>query len=64
MKTYSRVYFSLCLYLVISGRSRTQRKLNPREKLPIHGMWYFSFCVKKEEIAAMTVFSTVYSMCM
>ena len=37
MKTYSRVYFSLCLFLAISGRSRTQQKLNPREKLPIYG---------------------------
>ena len=37
MKTYSRVYFSLCLFLVISGRSRTQRKLNPREQFPIYG---------------------------
>ena len=38
MKTYSRVYFSLCLFLAISGRSRTQRKLNPRENFPIYGM--------------------------
>ena len=35
--TYSRVYFSLCLFLAISGRSRTQRKLNPRENFPIYG---------------------------
>ena len=32
MKTCSRVYFSLCLFLRISGRSQTQRKLSPREK--------------------------------
>ena len=38
MKTYRRVYFSLCLFLVISGRSRTQRKLNPHEKFPIYGI--------------------------
>ena len=37
MKTYSRVHFSLCLILAISGRSRTQRKLNPHEKFPIYG---------------------------
>ena len=35
MKTYSRVYISLCLFLAIFGRSRTQRKLNPRESFPI-----------------------------
>ena len=41
-KTYSRVYFSLCLFLAISGRSRPQRKLNPREKFSIYGMslWF------------------------
>ena len=39
MKTYSRVYFSLCLLLAISGRSRTQRILNPREKFPIYGIF-------------------------
>ena len=38
MKTYSRVYFSLCLFLAISDRSRTQWKLNPLEKFPIYGM--------------------------
>ena len=34
MKTYSycSVYFSLCLILAISGRLRTQRKLNSRKK--------------------------------
>ena len=32
MKTYSRVYFSLCLFSVISRRSRIQRKLNSRKK--------------------------------
>ena len=32
MKTYSRVYFLLCLFLAISGRSRTKQKLNIREK--------------------------------
>ena len=37
MKMYIRVYFSLCLYLAISGRPRTQRKLNPHEKFPIYG---------------------------
>ena len=31
MKTYSRVYFSLSLFLAISRRSQTQRKLNQRE---------------------------------
>ena len=36
MKMYSRVYFSLCLFLAISGRSRTQRKLNPRENFLIY----------------------------
>ena len=43
MKTYSRVYFSLCLFLAISGRSRTQWKLNPREKFPIYGI--ILYCV-------------------
>ena len=38
VKTYSRVYFSLCLFLAISRRSRTQQKLNPREKFPIYGI--------------------------
>ena len=38
MKTYSGVYFLLRLFLGISGRLRTQRKLNPREKYPIYGM--------------------------
>ena len=38
MKTYSRIYFSLCLFLAISGRSRIWLKLNPREKFPIYGM--------------------------
>ena len=37
MKKYSRVYFSLCLFSAILGRSRTQRKLNPRKKFPIYG---------------------------
>ena len=37
MKTYNKVYFSLCLFLAISGRSRTQRKFNSREKFPIYG---------------------------
>ena len=40
VKTYSRVYFSLCLFLTMSGRSRTQRKLNSREKFPIYGKWH------------------------
>ena len=35
---YSRVYFSLCLFLAISGRSQTQRKLNPCQKFPIYGI--------------------------
>ena len=34
MKTYCRVYFSLCQFLTISRRSRTQRKLNPCKKIP------------------------------
>ena len=37
-KTYSRVYISLCLSLAISGRSRTRRKLYPRENFPIYGI--------------------------
>ena len=37
METYSRVNFSLCLFLAILDRSRTQRKLYPREKFPIYG---------------------------
>ena len=41
VKTYSRVYFSLCLFLAISGRSRTQRKLNPCEKFPIYGIFSY-----------------------
>ena len=36
MQTYSRVYFSLCLFSAISGRSQTQRKLNQRKKFPIY----------------------------
>ena len=36
MKRYGRVYFSLFLLLAISGRSQTQRKLNPHEKFPIY----------------------------
>ena len=40
MKMYSRVYFLLCLFLAITGRSRTQRKLNPREKFPIYGIFF------------------------
>ena len=38
METYSRGYFSLCLFLAISGWSRTQRKLDQREKYPIYGI--------------------------
>ena len=38
MKIYSRVYFSLCLFLAISRRLRTQRKLNQHEKIPIYGI--------------------------
>ena len=37
MKTNSRVYFSLCLFLAISGRSR---KLNTREKFPMYGIYF------------------------
>ena len=37
MQTYSMVYFSLCLFLAISGRLRTQQKLNLREKFPMYG---------------------------
>ena len=36
----ARVYFSLCLFLAISGRSHTQRKLYPREKFPIYDIIY------------------------
>ena len=36
MKTYSKVYFSLCLFLAISWRLRTQRKLNPQEQFLIY----------------------------
>ena len=39
METYSRVYFSVCLFLAISGRLRTKQKLNPCEKFPIYGIW-------------------------
>ena len=39
IKTYSRVNFSLCLFLAISGRSRIQRKLNSREKFRIYGIY-------------------------
>ena len=36
------VYFTLCLFLAILGRSRTQQKFNPREKFMIYGiLWYF-----------------------
>ena len=38
MEIYSRVYFSLCLFLVISVRSLTQRKLNPHKNFPICGI--------------------------
>ena len=38
MKTYSMVYFSLCLFMAISERSRTRRKLNPHENFPIYGI--------------------------
>ena len=44
IEEYSMVYSSLCLFLAISGRSRTQRKLNPREKFKIYGIstsWIF-----------------------
>ena len=46
IKTYSRVNFSLCLFLAISGRSRTKRILNPREKFPIYGMSFFLYYYK------------------
>ena len=60
MKTYRRVYFSLCLFLAISGILRTQWKLNPRKKIPDiryylpspGDMWYIlrrpQSCVPKE----------------
>ena len=38
---YGRVYFSLCLILAISGRSRTQWNLNPRKNFPIYSMYHF-----------------------
>ena len=38
MKMYNRVYFSLCLFLAVSGRSLTQRKLNPCEKFTTYGI--------------------------
>ena len=38
MEAYSRVYFLLYLFLAISDRSRTQQKLNPREKIPIYNI--------------------------
>ena len=41
MKTYSRVYFSLHLILAISGRSRTQQKLNTHVKFAIYGIKNF-----------------------
>ena len=41
MQMYSRVYLPLCQLLAISGRSRTQRNLNPREKFPIYGSLLF-----------------------
>ena len=44
MKTYSRVYFSVCLFFAISWRSRTQRKLNPREKFPIYSILTLQRC--------------------
>ena len=42
MKMYCRVYFLLCLFLAISGRSRTQQKLNPHEKFLIYGRFFIS----------------------
>ena len=39
MKTYHKVYLSLCQFLAISGRSQTQRKVTPREKFLIYGTW-------------------------
>ena len=38
MKMYSRVYFSLCLILAVSERSRTQLKFNPRGKFPTYSI--------------------------
>ena len=58
LKTYSRVYFSLCLFLAISGRSRSQRKLKPRKKFRIYGIveiFSFSIC-PSGEIILMLVF--------
>ena len=49
MKTHSRVYFSLCLFLAVTGRSRTQRKLNPREKFPIYGIRIVIITVVRSE---------------
>ena len=37
IKTFSRAYISLCLFLAISRRLWTQRKFNPLEKFPIYG---------------------------
>ena len=54
MKTYSRVYFSLCLILVILVRSRTQRKLNPRENFPIYGI-----CMIRQTFGQWTMIQSV-----
>ena len=43
MMMYSRVYFSLCLFLAISGRLRTRRKLNTHEKFTIYNNTYTTF---------------------
>ena len=55
MKTYCRVYFSLCLFLAISGRSRTQRNLNQCEKFPIYS-------VKIAYLVQCTAMATIHMM--
>ena len=35
---FQGLIFAVSIFLAISGRSRIQRKLNPREKFPIYGM--------------------------
>ena len=40
------VYFSLCLFLAISGRWRTEQKLNRCEKFPIYGISDNTICLE------------------
>ena len=54
IKTYSRLNVLLCLFLSISGRSQTQRKLNPPEKFPIYGTSYSLFISYRILIALLT----------